>query len=388
MDGYAGSGGGCVATDDDKLTLGMVPATIDGVESFGYRYQPTDEMLPEVGTNVLVNRTTGSCPGLTDTKTLAVHGRNANPQWSVSMSGTALASLDDCSPTSTGSGACDQEEACDGTHNVLFDARPASDECGDLKTTYVSLDVSAKSSASHPSSSDCVAGAGRFRLVPALVLDRDRDALTSAFMWPVQQSGSGVMTRQGSVTSATLVTGVSGKTLRMMKAGQTAHFSASDALDAPANVATAVTGAHSYSAGAIYGYPLFAIEELAPSELDDLTVDLAWSCSTSGSGQARPQGYQFRLSDIGCADVQKFTLRYATAPNRVMLEPYGNPDARLVEPTQTTTEGEAFAFDEFGLQIDGVLLSATANAAVVRLDELTFNGSAVCATGTYTLSPE
>lgn len=195
------------------------------------------------------------------------------------------------------------------------------------------------------------------------------------------------MTRLASVTSITKVTGASA-TLRVLRSRAPYDFTAQDQLTNAASISTVISGTHTFSAGVVPGNPIFVAEEVAEADLDGYTVDMTWSCP-GGSGVTRPQGWQFRLSDIGCTGVtQKLTLRYTTNPKRVYLEQYGNSGVFVVEPTATTTSGEAFAIELGRLTIDGVLLSHNTNQAQVRLDEVSWAGTNVCSTGTYTFQAE
>ena len=154
-------------------------------------------------------------------------------------------------------------------------------------------------------------------------------------------------------------------------------------------VSSVVGATNTYTTGVIDGNAAFVVSELPISKLDEFELDITWSCGTGHEATTNPQGYQFRLSDIGCAGYsQKMTLRYATNPNRVSLEQYGNTAVSRTEPTTTVTGGQAFAFDRGALSIGGVLQSHNAQQAVVDIDYIRWDGVDLCTAGVYTFAAE
>jgi hypothetical protein len=176
--------------------------------------------------------------------------------------------------------------------------------------------------------------------------------------------------------------------LRVVKQTSVFHVNSQDALYNASEISTLISGTTSFGSNVLRGDPPFVAEEILLSQLGAFTVDMTWSCGSGGTSRTLPQGYQFRMSDIGCSGNQKFTLRYATNPKRVYLEFYGNPNFMKAEPTATTSEGEAFTFEHLGFLVDGVVVSTSSSSAVVKLNEISLNGVSSCTPGTYTFLAE
>lgn len=238
------------------------------------------------------------------------------------------------------------------------------------------------------SQAECSSGTGRFFLLPILYNDMDKDGNYSVVFTPIQQSGTGVMTRQAWISSISPVNLPSGSQMKVVKQTPSFRFTSTDALENASSIATSITGTTNFDSQVLRGDPPFTVEEMALSNLGAYTVDMTWSCGSGGTTRTLPQGYQFRLSSIGCSGNQKFTLRYATSPNRVYLEPYGNPSVSSVEPTTTTSTGQAFVFEHNGIVLDATIISTNSTHAVVRIDEISVDGVDQCTPGTYTFEVE
>jgi hypothetical protein len=313
--------------------------------------------------------------------------RDAN--WGAEPTGSGLLApsyfrLKECFDTACG--AC-EAESCAGTYEFTFDgggSAPCS-TFGPIKAA-IWADENSTPVDCTSSEAECAPGSGRFALAPHRNGDRDGDSLLHVSYLPMQLTGTGVMTRFASVTSISKVSGSTAQ-LRVLRTRGAFGFTQQDLLTSGSSISTVISATHTFSSGSVSGNPVFVAEEVAESALDAYVVDMQWTCPAA-TGVTRPKGYQFRLSDIGCVGNQKMTLRYATSPKRVYLEQYGNSAFYLVEPTVSTTSGEAFVFEEGGLTIDGVLLSSNSNTAQVRLDEISWKGVSVCSPGTYTFVAE
>lgn len=238
------------------------------------------------------------------------------------------------------------------------------------------------------SAAECTAGEGRFFLMPLRGRDRDKDGFVTVSYLPVQLTGTGAMTRLASVTEITRVTGPNSINARALRTRSAFNYDEDDQLEDASTISTVISGTHTFQTGDVAGNPVFVAVEVGEADVDAFTVDMEWTCP-SGTGVARPQGYQFRLSDIGCTGInQKMALRYTTNPKRVWLEQYGTSTVSFGKPTVTVQDGQAFVIDIGGLHVEGVLLSADAQDAEVRFDELEWKGTPVCDTGTYTFGVE
>lgn len=280
-------------------------------------------------------------------------------------------------------------DACNGVYKVTITNASSCTNYNDIKVYLDATSSSLMAQRRMDGDADCSAGSGRFQLMPVQMGDRDQDGSYHYAFLPVQKTGTGVMTRSAWITSINQVSVPSGRTLRVIKSDKKFSFDQADALKDPTVVASVVNATNRYSTGVIDGNATFVVSELPLSEIDDFTVDIGWSCSSSFTETSSPPGYQFRLSDIGCTGYnQKMTLRVGSGPNRVRLEQYGTAAVGRTEPTQTTTEGKAFAFDRGPLSIDGVVLSSNTQQASVKINYLRWNSSDICTAGTYTFAAE
>ena len=180
----------------------------------------------------------------------------------------------------------------------------------------------------------------------------------------------------------------SGTLLRAITSTQPFHFNRADHLANASTISTAISGQTTFASGVLHGDSPFAVEHVSSADFAALTVDMTWTCGAPTTDETLAQGYVFRASDLGCPGIQKFVIRYLTNPNRVTLEQYGNRALYLVEPTTTTTLGQAFTFERGSLSLDATVRSHTANAMVLQVDSMQYNGANACTAGTYTVAHE
>jgi hypothetical protein len=147
-------------------------------------------------------------------------------------------------------------------------------------------------------------------------------------------------------------------------------------------------GSTTIPVGVLSGNAPIYIHEIASEEMWGSQVDIAWMCGNGGQPRIYPQGYQFRLNQIGCMGNQKLTLRYTPGSHRVSIEQYGNPNYQLTQPTKTTPAGEEFEFKSSALWVKGAILAANEAAATIRVDAIQVNDMPICSTGTFTFLAE
>lgn len=307
--------------------------------------------------------------------------------------------LTDCnSAYSTGCGY-GEATSCNGNYEVHWpiefyvnldtNGNPVRQECGLIGPQVLYLETGETSARGKDSAdADCVSGSGSFYLAPVRGLDNDRDGKLHVSLLPVQVSGTGTMTRRASVSSITPTSTLPAPALRVLKPTDLYQFQGDDTLADAGTKSILVTGPIQPAAGTILGSPTFTLDDAAASEWSGLMVDMVWSCDATTPTLTRPVGYQLKLADVGCGAVQKFTLRYQTGPGRVTLEPYGNPNLAVVEPTTETSAGHAFIFEKGDLYVDGAIVSVSPQSMVMQLIEVRWKGAAVCTPGTYSLARE
>lgn len=375
-------------TDDCEVS-----SPISGYKTYS-NYADAPVMM-ETSFQVKTRRDASSCIGDTDwdvTETKA----SGTPVWmatNVFAANSDMNTFDDCGVECTGSGCdagCLETGACNGQYNAEFDVVPGTG-CDRYADTQLDLTVgTAAASEKYAAEAECAAGTGAFQLVPIWKYDRDQDGLVTAVYLPVMTSGTGTMTPRAWVTAATLNSAPAGATVRLVDDDTSFVIGTNDhPVGGTGSGFRAVTGSHTYATGLVSGTPYVLVEEADPDDVLDGSLNLTWTCQSGGTAQTDAQGWQFRLSDIGCSGLaQKLTLRYKTGPGRVELEMYGHRGYQIVEPTTTTTSGQAFIFDRWGLELDATLLSYSANTATVRIDQLDVNGTSACSPGTYTFNAE
>lgn len=288
----------------------------------------------------------------------------------------------------TNTNSCGLPEACSGAYTVYINDTNVSD-CNLFDIVQLTYRSNTTASTENTSSNaECSAGSGRFALLPVLYNDMNVDNSYGVTFLPVQKTGTGVMTRQAWVSSISPVNFPSGTVLRVIKQTPSFHMTDTDTLASASEISTQISGTTSFGSNVLRGDPPFVAENIPLSDLGAYEVDMTWTCGSGGNALTLPQGYQFRLSDIGCSGNQKFTLRYATNPKRVYLELYGNPNFRRVEPTSTTSDGQAFIFEQDQFLLDAAVVSTSSSQAVVKINEISINGTSYCTPGTYTFQAE
>lgn len=346
---------------------------------------PTSKYPGAGGANVKTSRVTAPCIAHTSGRSASLSSQD-DVKWSATggmdefKNCYVSGATNECEP--------DESDACSGIYQVRINPAPAdANDCDEFHPTRIALDTTAILRRRYPPQAEQSAGSGRFMLLPASGRDLDQDGLSHVLFIPVQVSGTGVMTNRSWITATSIVED-NGQTLRIAKTDTDLQFNANDSLLNASTVSYALTSSNQYSSGTVRGNTYFLANDMDLDDALGMEVDITWATGTGGTAATLPQGWQFSLDDIGCEWKQKFTLRYATSPNRVEIEQYGNPGFSRVEPTVTTSEGQAFAFEGYGLTIDGVLLSQSGQSATVRLDEIQFDGEDACSTGTYTFAAE
>mgnify|MGYP007066201706 CR=1 FL=1 len=392
--------GGTIGTEVFKVTdwAGTDPCEADskhmvfsgqGISSYqvqGYDDGTETSFNPTNVGYVTASRTSGPCPqtGSSGTRTTDTDPAT-DTEWYLSRNDAVTRCLGDAT---TYCSNAEDANACSGKYKVSI-VRPAGiADCTDFEPVRFDLDLVDLSGArSSTASSDCTSGSGRFDLLPVARGDHDGDGDFYTSFVPIQRTGTGVMTNQAWVTSVILVDD-NGNDLRVIEDGEDFVWNSSDQLVNYSSISTAITGQHSFSQGVISGNPPFVAWGSPRADLDDMVVDMAWSCGTGGNTVTRAQGWQFKLSDIGCDPVQKITMRYATSPNRIEFEPYGNPNLAVVAPATTTQDGKAFSVDLWGLVLEGTLTDWDANEASVTFDSIEFLGDSACTADDYTFNAE
>ena len=153
----------------------------------------------------------------------------------------------------------------------------------------------------------------------------------------------------------------------------------------------ALSGTTGFEGGVIAGNPDFVIIEPANTSLGRFSVDMTWSCESSGGTAASAAlGYQFAFSTIGLEIPQKLVLRprFNVTPKRIEWELYGDPRARFTTPAKVTSEGHEFELPWGLFELKGTVLSTGSESASVRLDSLTYDGEDYGDLDTYTLPVE
>ncbi len=291
--------------------------------------------------------------------------------------------------TSTSALTCSTESCGMGVWGVelypsdsLVAGRTLGEWCHEMTPTCISIESKLPDSEVEPTEASCVAGAGRFQLVPIEAADLNGDGMARTTYLPAQVSGSGSLTNAASVTQVSLVDD-SGYPLRVLKRAAEAQFLVNDTLQSPASVSTLLTGQHSFAASPLRGMPKFLHPPMLLGTLVDAQVDLTWSCGAADTVVTPDQGYSLALSAMGCPAIQRVTMR--PGDTSVRLEFYGNASYALT--TNLAADG-SFSFNRDGLAVSGKVLSAGANGASVQLLSATFDGVSQCTPGTYTWPPE
>lgn len=308
---------------------------------------------------------------------------------------TSLFSYGACDPTAAGSG-CEDPDACSGTYGAdIYDSALVGIEggCEELDghaEIYLAWADGKSTPAGAPPPTDCVSGSGRFKLWPYLMQDFDRDGSSSAVLAPMMVDGTGVMTGRSWISQISVINKPEGSSLRVIKPLVQFQFDGDDRLSNPAMSGYLLTASHSFSGGQLVGNPQFVFDEVDPGSLGTVEVDVSWTCDLAMPVVSAPLAWKLKVADLSCSGLgeQLYSFRYDALHSRVSFGLYGSPYLQVYADAQSTVDGSAFTFEFNGAVVDGVILSYSTEQATVRLDEVSYMGLPVCATGTYTLPGE
>lgn len=129
-------------------------------------------------------------------------------------------------------------------------------DCQDLAPMYFSYDSAERCAQEYVSAdADCTAGSGRFFLLPVLYNNLDKDGRYTATLLPIQQSGTGVMTRRAWISSISPVSPPSGSTLRVVKQTSLFHMTTQDTLYNASEISTLINGTTNFGSNVLRGDP-------------------------------------------------------------------------------------------------------------------------------------
>ena len=115
---------------------------------------------------------------------------------------------------------------------------------------------------------------------------------------------------------------------------------------------------------------------------------MSWTTGTN-TGPTLTQGWTLKLEDIGCSTYkQSFTLRRLSSPERIRLEPYGLPGEGEEFPATYSSSTQSFNISYAEFHIVGQLQSMSSQGATLVISTLTYQGSNVCSTGTWSMAAE
>jgi hypothetical protein len=266
---------------------------------------------------------------------------------------------------------------------------PQEDDEGDLGAcanygpVSISWERSLVSSANlSPPNASCQPGSGAFQLVPVEFVDQNANGYGRAVYRAAQISGTGRLTNAAQV-SAIDVTQNGGAPLRVLKAGAQAKFTATDLVIDPALVSYPLGTQTTFAPGNIDGTPLFLHPPIPEGALVNAKVNMTWTCGTANV-VARPQGYTFRTSDLGCPGIQKVTFR-KMQDDILRFELYGSVND-VVDTTLDVNGNFSLAYSNF--TATGRLISATSTGASLQLASASAAGLPACEPGTYSIGIE
>lgn len=388
MDGSPATGCTAVTIDSegDAAPLALMNVTVLSATGVGY----AGSAYPGATSSAAINRSglpcTGQSQALAPTD-LSSGATGDDPTWTATATTTdgTIGTLDDCFVDVAG--ACANADACSGNYSLtVLPQSGAVENCGDLDPTRIELEVSFPNPGSTPPPSDCEPGTGRFVLLPLHAFDRDVDGSRAEVLRAVQVSGTGTVTARADVTNVTPV-GTMPASLRVARRAQSFRFDTADALANADQVSAVVSGSTGFSAGQVAGNAPFILGEVSEAAAWGNQVDMTWTCGTSGPTRTRPQGYQLRLSDLGCGAAQKLTVRpvLTQGPRRLEWEFYGDLGYREITLLGTN---DTFAFSRDSFHVAGRWLGVSGQQAQLQLDAAAVAGVDYCTTGTYTLPQE
>ncbi|MCK6505858.1 hypothetical protein L6R53_21135 [Myxococcota bacterium] len=371
---------GSACTANSGMEVSYSGYTLSSYRSVGY----DGSAHPGAGANnVRTMRTTGECTGSTSTRSA---GSSSYGDWEVNGGATTYLNC-----YSQSSGGCGQEDSasCSGTYQVEITQPPAEvTKCDDFDKVKIMNELK-NISADRVVEEDhaCAAGSGSFTLFPLGMHDRDGDGSATVMMLPVMTEGTGTMTMNAWVTSLTVVDD-EGYDLRIVDPGFDLVQGSDDLVAGLSSHSTLVTGTHSFSSGEHSGFAPFVIEELDPPDIEDLAVDMTWTCSSGAATVSRDQGYILDLDDLGCGVDQKLVMRVLNGPNRIHWELYGTAHVTKVTPTVNGAGGRDFSLAIGPLLVAGTVTSWDSTDAEVTFTTIEYDGVDVCDEGSYTLPAE
>ena len=309
--------------------------------------------------------------------------------WEVNS--TLLGNLNSCYPN------CDW---CEAVLEIQDDDAVANDDCGSYEpsSSYDPIELclifqEASGARSAPVDSTCVAGSGRFQLIPRRLIDRDDDSSSSVILSPVQVSGSGALTGHAWITDLDIVEDQD-QDLRVIKPNAQFRFDSADTLVDQAVVSLPLQATNDFTSGAVSGGAPFVAVEILDTTTADFVVDLQWTCGTLPPSAERVpyQGYTVSPEDLGCTCswVQELTVRPFphAVPKYLDIERYGHVEDRVRVRLEAVPAGHDFDHRIGTLRLRGTLTSYDSNSATIDLDEASVDGVNICTTGTYTLPAE
>jgi len=306
--------------------------------------------------------------------------------WTAGAAGAQVGSLNSCTPN------------CwwNGIHVEIQDnARADAEQCDEyIPEVDVCLTwLYTNSGRAAPVNSTCVPGSGQFQLIPFRTINRDQDSGRAAIMFPVQKSGTGVMTGTAWINNINIVKD-QGLTLRVIHANKDYRFDENDSLITPNLVSSEVASTTTFWNGVVSGGAPFVLNEAPGNTQGDFVVDMSWSCATPLPHEEfqMSQGYTTSLNELGCIGgwSQKLTMRPIPflSPTTLRLSPYGLVNDSI-DFHLDTQSGWVFAFSKGDISIDGELLTFDSQVgATVRLDKAEWFGVPICSPGTYLLPVE
>lgn len=284
--------------------------------------------------------------------------------------------------------AGENHEPCKGTY-TLIDPTPGG-PCGDKGPVGIDFQgIILGNDEAASAAANGASGSGIFMLLPTSIADNDGDGDFHARLLPIMLSGSGKLTANAVIDAISSVTIPSGGMLRLLHDGTPAfRWAHDDSLVNAGSISTSITGAVNFSTPNPKAPGVFVGNGIPASSLDDYLVSMSWTTITN-SGPTLPQGWSLKLQDIGCSTYkQYFTVRRMTSPERVTVEPYGFPSERRVFPATHSTGTTSFDISYADLHLAGQLQSMSSQGATLVLSTMTYSGSNVCSTGTYSMAPE
>lgn len=236
---------------------------------------------------------------------------------------------------------------------------------------------------------DGASGSGDFMLLPTSVGDSDGNGSVHVRLLPIMLSGSGKLTANAVINAITGVTIPSGGSLRLLKdATHAFRWTHGDLLVNASSISTSITGDVTFTTPKPKAPGIFVANGVPTSSLDDFRVSLSWTTGTN-TGPTLAQGWALKLEDIGCSTYkQSFTLRRLTSPERLVVEPYGFPAEGETFPATYASGTASFNFSYANFHMVGQLQSMSSQGATLVLSTITYLGSNVCSTGTYSMAPE